>query len=639
VSGIVGVFNLDGRPVDPHVPSRMLEAIAHRGPDRRAVWSDGPVALGHCLFSTTPESIDERQPYRAAEAGLSIVFDGRIDNREELVERFDRERIHPTAAFDAAYALCAYRTWGEACAAELLGDFAFAIWDGPRRRLFCARDVAGVKTFYYHRGPRVFLFASEPQAVLRHPAVSGRPDEGMIGEYLSVVTSIEDTAFADIKRLPRACRLVVSADACDSGKYWEIDAQRTIRYDSPEEYGHDLRSLLADAVRVRLRSCSPVGVMLSGGVDSSSILAMAASMAAAGRAACEAYSMIGPGQSLDETEYIDQVVAMYQCRSRRFSGDTPPAADYRRTARVRADVPPSPNACLPRSLKRGAQRAGVRVLLSGIGGDEWFGGSHYGCSDLLTSFRWWQLMATVRARARCPEVSTPGPLVKVLLWPQLPFRVRKRIKMVIGRDGVPKWIQPDFARRIALADRLFPDDSHPPFPTAAQRTIYREMTSGTITRGMEEEERSSAECGVETRHPFTDRRLIEFGMAIPEALRWRRNTRKFILRDAMRGRLPDPVRLRLTSGDASPVFIAPLRELAREGIFRAPAIERHGWADGRQLRAFHARVLARHAEGDSGYGDAVLPLWTLVSTELWTEEAVDRNPIEEDRCEKMLTRA
>lgn len=641
MSGIVGIFNRDGRPVgDDRVVRRMLDAIAFRGPDASHVWMDGPVALGHCLLRTTPESVDEWQPHHLCDEGLSMVFDGRIDNREELVERFDRERVSPIADFDAAFALTAYQLWGEECPAQLLGDFAFVVWDARRRRLFCARDVLGLKPFYYHRTPDLFLFASEPQALLRHPAVSRRPNEGMVGEYLSVVTSLDDTLFADIQRLPPARRLSVSAEDCRVDKHWEIDFTKEIRYKTIDEYGDQLRTVLRDAVRARLRSCSTVGVMLSGGVDSSSLVGMATSLARDGAVTtrCEAFSVVGMDGVLDESRYIGQVVRMNGCRAHTFAGEAPPIDHYRRGARMRADVPPWPNGRLACALKQGARQKGVRVLLTGMWGDEWFGGSYYDCADLFRSFRWLTLIYKVRTQARFPEVPIPSPLPKILLWPLLSKPWRKRIKVLIGRDGVPRWVHTEFARRIGLADRLYSPDPEPSFPTIAQRSIYQDVLSGLATLATEEEDRTAAEFGVETRHPFADRRIMEFGMAIPEDLRWRDGVRKFILREAMREYLPDEVRCRLTSADAAPIFVPLLRGFLDQGLLDAPAIERQGWVDFGEARALCADMFARHANRDATYADAIWPLWSIAGVEIWMQEVVDRTATEEDSCEKMTTR-
>ena len=451
-------FNLDGGPADPQMASRMLRKIQHRGPDAASVWSEGSVALAHCLLATTPESVGERQRYAVAGAGLCIVFDGRIDNREELQEAFARERMEPAAPFDAAFALCAYRCWGDECASRLLGDFALAIWDARQRRLFCARDILGVKAFYYHHGPGVFLFASEPRALLAHPAVSRRPNEGMVAEHLSVVTSTTETLLADVQRLAPAGRLIASHDRCRVDTYWTLDGAREIHYTSDGEYAEHLRTLLDEAVRARARSARGIGVMLSGGVDSSAILGIATELERRGdfERRCEAWSLVGGPEVMDERPFIAAAVARTECRSHLFRSDAPHAGEYRRLAAWRGDVPPPPNARQACSLFRHAAAAGTRVLLMGFWSDEFFSGSLVQSADLFASFRWLTLARNRRAHAHLAESRKAGPLVRELWWPLVPRPWRKRIKRVIGRDGVPTWVRREFAHRVALPDRLYP---------------------------------------------------------------------------------------------------------------------------------------------------------------------------------------
>ena len=280
----------------------------------------------------------------------------------------------------------------------------------------------------------------------------------------------------------------------------------------------------------------------------------------------------------------------------------------------------------------------MRVLLSGMGSDEWFGGSFYHSADLFRSLRWIALASYIRSVTRVAEFELPRPLLKVMTWPLLPSAARRRIKRLIGRDAVPHWIRPDFARRIALADRLFPLDPEPPFPTIAQRDIYRDMTSGGTVHCIEDEERSVAEFGIEVRYPYHDRRVVEFGMAIPEELRWRGDTRKFVLREAMRDRLPAEVRLRRTSPDAGSAFVPTLRALADEGLFRDSDVEREGWVDSAALRAFYDQILARQADGDD-YTNDVWPMWIVAAVELWMREVSDRHATDdrEDTCDEMTT--
>src|SRR5205823_3243180 len=191
-----------------------------------------------------------------------------------------------------------------------------------RRQLLCARDVLGLKPFYYHQSRDLFLFASEPQALLTNPSVTRRVNEGMVGEYLSVATSVDETLLADVHRLPRAHRLILTAGGARRDRYWEIDPAKQIRYRTVDEYCEHLRALLRVVVRGRLRSSTGVGVMLSGGVDSSTLLTIATELIRGGEidVACSAFSLVDPGGPLDDTEFIVRVVATVGGPSDRILG-------------------------------------------------------------------------------------------------------------------------------------------------------------------------------------------------------------------------------------------------------------------------------------------------------------------------------
>ena len=205
MSGIAGVYYLDGRTVDSADLERMVDILAHRGPDGAAVWCEGSAGLGHRMLHTTPESLHEELPLVSAYGDLALTADARIDNRGELLSALRIDRPHEEVC-DSELIIEAYKKWGERCPERLLGDFAFAIWDGRNRRLFCARDHMGVKPFYYYRSYRLFAFASEIKALLCLPDVPHKLNEVQIADYL-LDNYYEDKAvtfYEGILRLPPA---------------------------------------------------------------------------------------------------------------------------------------------------------------------------------------------------------------------------------------------------------------------------------------------------------------------------------------------------------------------------------------------------------------------------------------------------
>jgi asparagine synthase (glutamine-hydrolysing) len=205
MSGIAGIYNIDGAPVDRVLLKRMTDAIAHRGPDGIHLWVDGSVGMGHCMLQTTPESIYERQPLTDESGVLCLTMDGRVDNREELISALESRGGRLRNDTDAEIVLKAYECWGTECPARIIGDFSFVIWDRGQRQLFCARDILGVKPFYYYTDGRKFLWASELHQLFRDSTVPREPNEGMVAEYLAAsLTDREETLYKGILRLPPA---------------------------------------------------------------------------------------------------------------------------------------------------------------------------------------------------------------------------------------------------------------------------------------------------------------------------------------------------------------------------------------------------------------------------------------------------
>lgn len=272
MSAIAGIYYLDGQPVDPADLGRMLETLAHRGSDRVGVWSEGHIGFGHRMLWTTPESLQEQLPLVNQTGDLAIAADARIDNRDELIAALGLMDRPSDKITDSQLILAAYEKWGDRCPEKLLGDFAFAIWDGRSQRLFCARAPMGVKPFYYYRSSRLFVFASEIKALLCLVEVPRLLNELKVAYHLALL--FEDQAitfYQNIWRLLAAHSITIGCEETQIRRYWSSDPTREVRLHSDQEYAEAFREIFTEAVRCRLRSAFPVGSTLSGGLDSSSI--------------------------------------------------------------------------------------------------------------------------------------------------------------------------------------------------------------------------------------------------------------------------------------------------------------------------------------------------------------------------------
>jgi len=274
MSAITGIFYRDGRDVGPDQIKKMNKTLLYRGKDGSAVWVDGSVAFGHQMLHTTNESIHEKLPFKDESSGLLITSDARIDNREELAPKLKLQNSKDVP--DSFFILKAYQKWGEKCPEKLLGDFAFAIWDTENEKLFCARDHMGVKPFYYYLSDNAFFFATEIKALLTNLEVKYSLNEIKVAYFLSDINhDREITFYENILRLPAANALEVNFDTFKLEKYWELDPNKRIVLKSESEYSNSFLEIFNNAVKCRLRSAFPLGSLLSGGLDSSSIVCAA----------------------------------------------------------------------------------------------------------------------------------------------------------------------------------------------------------------------------------------------------------------------------------------------------------------------------------------------------------------------------
>lgn len=625
MSGLAIIFNRDGRPADRALFGRMMDAITHRGPDGSGQWIDGPVALGFQAFHTTPEAVHETQPLADPSGRFRIVFDGRVDNRDELAAALRERGLEPRDDSDAELALRAFTVFGADAPNRIIGDFAFVVWDAQKRELFCARDPIGVRTLHYFCDGRTFLAATELNQLRADPAIPFEPDEGVVGEYLSgTLNGQAGTLFRHIKRLPAAARMVVRANLMEITPWFDLMPRRELRYRDDTDYADHFREIFAAAVRCRMRAVGPVGAHLSGGLDSTSVVGMVELMRRSGEAPelpFETFSLRFDHPDLDERGYIDATVRMLGLRANFPEPYAVTVEDCVRSTRRYQDFTEYPNSAMWFNLWTVARERRFRVLLSGTGSDEWMSGSPYVYADLLRAGRLGEAIRRVRRDARLlPDLIDRNPVnfaLRYALWPLLPARLRTAARRLRGRTPVPDFIRPEFARRIGLIERLEAEPRPPAPMSLARRALYESFKSGWVAHGMDLADRATAAHGIEERHPFHDRRLYEFLMALPDDQRARDRYRKFVMRNAMRGAVPNSVLARFDKADFSILFVRALERFGGANGFDPTALAQAGWVDAVAFRRIWRERLADYQIAN------IWPLWTTVSAELWRRIVVN----------------
>ncbi len=632
MSAIGGYVVLDGSPAAREWIPAMAGALFRHGPDGVHHWCAGPTVLLHGQLATTPEALTEHQPTVDGSAQIGITFDGRLDNRDELLAWLRlREAVLDTTP-DATLLLKLYQHEGDACVQRLVGDFAFAVWDARRRRLFCARSVVGLRPFHWHCDGRTFAFGTDAGVLLSLPSIPRRINEPIIGEILSHrFTHPTETLYRDVFRLRAGWALAVENGPPRVWR-WHCGPFPEIELPSDEAYASRFRELFDQSLRACTRASTEVAAQLSGGLDSSSVVCRGAELfraGALGRAPC-AISAVFPGELQDESGWIEQVEAHLGASALKVTAS---AYDWEQAEDWSAQtlhLPLRPNTsgayvAVCEQLKQ----AGIRVLLTGEGGDDWFTGTYAHWPDLLARGRWLRLLREGLA------LKPPRPVWRALLsiganslgpW-LIPAR-RQRIQFPYQLLGpVPALIRPEWAARIALRERVPPREPLPGAHGLAQQQRAGRYDFARAHVNWENVLAYAASRRVEMRHPFHDRRLTEFAMGLPGDQLRRHGERKHILREAMRGTLPERVRTRQDKARfITPISDAIMRRLPRRSMADLICV-REGWVDAEEL----ARVWREHqawiATQTSIANPIPLPasslnsVWMAFSLDVWLRQA------------------
>lgn len=545
MSGIFGIVRKDAAPVAVEALDGMRRALAHWGPDGHGTWRGGPCGMGHVLMIGTPEARHESQP-RADPAcpGLVIAADARLDNRPELLDALGVAPPNRAILSDDVVILRAFARWGERCVERFAGAFAFVVWDERERSLFCARDHLGARPFLYHDGPAHFVFATDVRAVLSVEGVPRHVDELAVAAMRQPAYHYLRTrsCFRGIVKLPPAGRMWVRRDRTDRDTYWFPERVPRLRLRSVSEYAEALGATLRMVVDAHLRTPHPVGSHLSGGLDSSTVTALAAQrLRGMGRTLRAAYSWSPPPgpeprADGDERTRIEDLCLREGIVCRFVDLTTAGMVAY-----YRRDVTTEPCETLAHEtfvLPR-ASSDGVRVMLSGWGGDEFI--SFHGTGYYADQFRrghWRTLL--VEARRRHPQ-SVPraaGSVLREVGLTALPMRLWG----LVGREAPPDIRA--FLRSFPNARRqIRPDEwklAREGWRLGRVRSSIRATMAGRLGIGhlehrMVDWAQEGARHGVEYRYPLLDRRLVELALSLPPEMFRQGGWDRFLFRRVAEG--------------------------------------------------------------------------------------------------------
>ena len=600
MSGLVALFHRDGRPVEQAAIETMLAAVPYRGPDGMWTRLFDTVALGHAKLSVTPEEEAERQPLLSPRTGCALIADARLDNRAELLAQLP-DRPSPTVS-DGELILRAYEAWGIDAPAHLLGDFAFAVWDPRHQRFVCARDTGGERPLFYRVDRRTFAAASEIHQLFQDASVAVVPNERRIREFLvplnvfRVEKDAAATFYEGIWAVPAGHVLVVDREAVRVWRYWDLAPPREIRYRSDGEYAEHFRALLFDAVRARLRTSRPLGALLSGGLDSSSVVCTAHELFRRGEVSnpgLVGLSLVFDSPECDERHFIRDMQVKHGFEVRYVSPGT--FVDRLQLEPDGFRQSPILGVTERDAAFLAASRAGVRAVLTGDVADAVVGGSRLVFDSLLRHGRLGAFRRHLGAYRRSSGESLRKTLAVYCLGPLLPLGLQARLvsrylrqKLENNRARLlPSWIPEPLREELSSLNIQLCVEAERGrrFSSEARQLEYSSLYPPGVTS-------SPLGWPLECWSPFADRRLHEFLLAVPPEQKFEPHPdtdefyagSKRLVRRAMQGILPESIRTRTSKTHFGSVFEDEVRRRwpryeAAFGPAGTPEVAARGYVD------------------------------------------------------------
>jgi len=626
VCGIYGILQLDGAPADPALMPAMGRVMAHRGPDDEGHYSDGPCAIGMRRLSII-DLAGGHQPLSNGDGTLWLVCNGEIYNFRELRRELEGLGNRFKTGSDSEVILQGYAQYGDDFIHRLNGMFGFALWDARRRRLLVGRDRLGVKPIYVHRDAHRLAFASEAKALLALPGVSAHIDPSALHAYLNLgYVAAPLSLFSGIGKLPPASMLVVEAGRVAERRYWRIPSTTDTRI--PEaEWVERIRTRLEESVRMQMVSDVPIGAFLSGGIDSSTVVGY---MAAHSDQPIRTYSIGFRGSAADdyynELPYARRVANLFRTKHQEIIV-RPDVVALLPHLLWHMDEPLADTAFVTTYLVSQFARRDVTVILSGVGGDELFGGyRRYLGNHYQTHFE--RLPGWVRRAAVALGRHLPSDRHSPLL--NLSRLARGFLEGAALRfeDRYRAYVQV-FPRQDALELLRFQAESRPDMIEAAFAHADGTDSLNRLLRVDAETmlpddlllltDKMSMATSLECRVPLLDHELVELAARMPEAIKIRGGRLKHAMKEAVSGLLPRDILERKKRGFGTPMGAWLKQDLAPlvRCLLSEPAIRKRGLLDPTGVQTLIAAHEANRVDGTDR-------LLTLLNLEIWSRLYLDR---------------
>jgi asparagine synthase (glutamine-hydrolysing) len=608
---------------DEPLIEKMNQSLRHRGPDDQNTYIDGKISLGHCRLSIIDLSPAGRQPKSNEDGSIWIIFNGEIYNFQEIRAILEKSGHKFSSNTDTEVIVHAYEEWGTNCVERFNGMWAFAIYDKNKSILFFSRDRFGVKPLYFCRHEKGLVFSSEIKGILQHDT-KRVPNDMAVYDFLVLgfVDHLPDTFFQGIERLMPGESMIyeLSSGTLKRFRWYDLHS-KMMRAEklSEEKAAKNIRELFMDSVRYRLISDVPVGSCLSGGIDSSAIVYAMRKLNET--AEVKTFSLIFPGNKLDESDYIKEVVKATKVKGYAVS---PTTEDLIRDLDDLIQTQEEPFGSMSiygqYKVMELAHKNDMKVLLDGQGSDEIFAG-------YFVYYKY--LLFESLLRLRLKEFKTTSKAIKnkindMVIFPAMTILSKMGLSEGPLQDfwlSRKKYLNKSDGIKLAnpLNERGFD----------LNRALYSDLTQYSIPQLLRYEDKNSMRWSIESRVPFLDYRLVEYAMSLPSSYKIRKGTTKYILRKALKDLVSDRIlgrrdKIGFATPDEdwlmSPAFIELAKEILNSKKFRS----RKYW---RQSEVLH--LLNEHLESDSKHRTNQSDvLWRIINIELWLRTFIDSDAID-----------
>ncbi len=627
--GIAGKISLTSKKISTEEVEQMNDAIKHRGPDDGGTYisPDGKVGLGQRRLSIIDLSPLGHQPMRYQDR-YEIVFNGEIYNFQEERDLLEKDNYHFTSHSDTEVILALYDKYKEDCLEHLRGMFAFAIYDEQEKTLFAARDRVGKKPFKYFFDGKTFLFASELKAILTQPEYVKEPDYEAIHHYLTLqYVPAPLTGFKDLKKLEAAHSLTLDlkTGTLEKKRYWKLDYSKKLHL-SEEEWKRRILAKLEESVKLRMISDVPIGAFLSGGIDSSAVVAM---MAKNSEKPIKTFSIGFEEEKYNELKYAQMIAKKFKTDHTEFIVK-PDAIELLPMLVRQYEEPFADSSALPTYYVSKLTREHVTVALNGDGGDENFAG--YGRYSVHKFALFYDKLIRLHKAIVLPATALAAKTFKSTFLDRVhrfaqglskPYNERyvdyicyftNEMKDALYTERFKERMKEVDSVRI-VADRFKESGAR----SRAEQAVYADFVTYLPDDLMTKVDIDTMTVALEGRSPFLDHEMLELTAKIPFHLKLKgRNNKKYILKEALRGIIPDEVMFRPKMGFGIPIhewFRKDLKGYAYNLLLSDKALNR-GIFKKESVR----KLLDTHCETQINHGYRI---WALVTLELWFQEYFD----------------